>query len=73
MLKVDLKESPQFKDNIDDPEKLDFLVGVNWLKAVKASEGKKYRGIFTNPNIVCKLRDPKTLDFLVKEFQISPE
>jgi len=52
----------------DNSEMADYLVAVNWLKTVPLNEAKTFDGIFANQNIVCKLRDPATLDFLAESF-----
>lgn len=55
-------------ENKDLPEKSEWAVGVKWLKTFQRKEAKTFRGIFANQNIVCKLRDTKTLEFLQSEF-----
>jgi hypothetical protein len=51
----------------------EHVVGVDWIKKVPIAEAKKFDGIFSNPNIVCKLRDPKTIDYLRDQFGVSVE
>jgi hypothetical protein len=51
----------------------EHVVGVDWVKKVPIAEAKKFDGIFSNPNIVCKLRDPKTIDYLRDQFGVSVE
>jgi hypothetical protein len=51
----------------------DHVVGVDWIKTVPIAEAKRFDGIFANPLIVCKLRDPKTIDFLRDQFGVSVE
>lgn len=48
----------------DDPKLAEWVVRVEWINAVPTAEARRAEGLFTNPNIVCKLRDPKTLEFL---------
>ncbi len=62
---------PNILHNRDDPELAEFLVGVEWRKTFPISEAKWLDRIFTNRNVVCKLRHPATLDFLTKAF--APE
>lgn len=59
------------KENAHDPELSEWLVGVTWKKAFNRGESKTYPGIFANQNVVCKLRDSKTLEFLIREFDIT--
>jgi hypothetical protein len=59
---------PNLMHDSDDPSLADYVVGVDWKKTVPISEAKTFDGAFANQNIVCKLRDPKTLEFLKGEF-----
>src|SRR5262249_18755695 len=52
----------------DDPERAEWLVGIDWKLAVPLAEAKTFPGVFANPNVVCKLRHQPTIDFLKKEF-----
>jgi hypothetical protein len=60
--------APRPWENKESPEKSEWAVGVRWLKDFSREEAKTFKGAFANQNIVCKLRDPKTLDFLRSEF-----
>jgi len=55
----------------DDPKTAEYLVGVDWIKAVPSDEAKWTDGLFANQNVVCKLRDPKTLGFLKDTLDVS--
>ena len=57
----------------DDPRKAEYAVGVDWIKTVPIAEAKHFDGMFANPNIVCKLRDPKTVEFLRHQFGVTTE
>lgn len=70
LLELPLKQ-PNIKDNADNPDLSEYIVGVNWIKTFNRDEARKISGIFANQNIVCKLRDQQTLDFLIKEFSIK--
>ena len=52
-----------------------WFVTVNWIKTFQKNKAKAFRGIFSNPHIVCKIysHHDKTLTFLEKEFGISDE
>ncbi len=59
-----------------DAENLDlseYLVGINWRKTVPLSEAKTFPGVFANQNIVCKLRDTATVEFVKRKFAIDSE
>ncbi|MGH6715598.1 MAG: hypothetical protein ACREDC_05330 [Bradyrhizobium sp.] len=64
-------QQPNLAHDRDDPERADYAVGVDWIRSVPVSEARWSPGLFANPNIVCKLRDPETLEFLKQEFGIS--
>jgi len=55
-----------------DASQAEYVVGVDWKKTVSVVEAKRFEpGMFANQNIVCKLRDPKTIEFLREQFGIS--
>lgn len=62
---------PNLAHDRDDPKLAEYVVGVEWLKTVPISEAKWAEGLFANQNIVCKLRDPKTVDFLKEQFGVA--
>ncbi len=55
----------------EDATRAEYVVGVDWIKSVPVAEAKRFDGIFANQNVVCKLRDPKTLEFLRDQFDVS--
>lgn len=57
----------------DDPEKAEYAVGVNWIKTLPISDAVRFEGMFANQNIVCKLREPRTIDVLKDRFGVSLE
>ncbi|MDQ3002640.1 MAG: endonuclease NucS [Fibrobacterota bacterium] len=61
---------PGIKENSNDPEKSEWIVGVKWLKTFSKENGKWFSGAFANQNIVCKLRDQVTFEYLKKEFEV---
>ncbi len=54
----------------DDPELAEYVVGVKWYKTLPLSDAKTFQGAFANQNIVCKLRDLSTLQFLKSTFDV---
>lgn len=70
-----LLEQPLAQPNLahdrDDPKSSEYVVGAEWLKAVPISEARRMDGMFANQNIVCKLRDPKTIEFLKDKFGVA--
>jgi hypothetical protein len=66
-------DSTGLRQDADDLENCDYAVGVEWLKTVPLTEAKTFAGVFANQNIVCKLRDAATIDFLKGIFPIDAE
>jgi len=60
--------APHAAENKGSPEKAEWVVGVRWMKEVPRENARTFKGVFANQNIVCKLRDQKTLEFLRTEF-----
>jgi hypothetical protein len=60
--------APGASENKESPEASEWAVGVKSLKTYARDEAKTFKGVFANQNIVCKLRDPKTVGFLRSEF-----
>lgn len=63
---------PNLAHDRDDLKLAEYVVGIQWLKTVPISEAKRFEGMFANQNVVCKLRDPKTIDFVKSQFGINP-
>ena len=64
---------PGIKGQADNPELSDWVVGVQWSKVYSREQPKWFPGGFANQNIVCKLRDTRTVEFLRKEFAAEEE
>jgi hypothetical protein len=72
LLGLPLKQ-PNISENSDNPDLSEYVVGINWIKAFPREQAKTFRVVFANQNIVCKLRDQRTLDFLYIEFDINAD
>lgn len=57
----------------DDPDLASYVIGVDWLKTFDRQHSKTFAGIFANQNIVCKIYDQETADFLRKEFGVTAD
>jgi hypothetical protein len=69
---LDLKlVAPSMASNWEDPELSEWVVGVKWLRAYPREQAKTFPGVFANQNVVCKLRQEQTIDFLKREFGIE--
>ncbi len=49
----------------------EWLVRVNWLKTYDENKAQWFKGAFANQNVVCKLRDQNTFQFLCKKFDVE--
>lgn len=58
-------------EHADDPRLSEWVARVRWLKAFPKDDARTFNGIFANQHIVCKLRDPETLQFVEREFQVE--
>ena len=70
LLDQQLKASNPQK-NKDDPELSNYAMKVEWIKTFERDNARTYIGIFANQNVVCKLRDEQTVEFLKNEFGLS--
>ena len=61
-------KQPNIAHDKDDPELAEYVVPIDWKRTFPLSEAKTFSGAFANQNIVCRLRDPATIDYLQKVF-----
>lgn len=59
------------RKNADSAELADYVVGVQWIRTFPREEGRFFSGIFVNRNIVCRLSDNETLNYLCREFGVD--
>lgn len=64
--------APGLMHNAGDAVLAEYVVGVEWKATVERSQAKWFKGAFANQNIVCKLRDEATVEFLIAEFGVTP-
>lgn len=64
-------DKPGIKNEVNDAALAEYAVGIDWQKTCEPSDAKWFKGAFANQNIVCKLRDQATVDFLIQEFDES--
>lgn len=62
---------PALAHDRNDPELAEYVVGIEWQKTYPIAEAKMFTGAFANQNVVCKLRDPATIEFLKREFSYN--
>lgn len=62
------------RDQIEDPERMEYFVPIKWIKTVPLEEAVNDIGLFGNQNTVCKPTTPKwrtTVERLKERWQIS--
>ncbi len=64
---------PGIKNNADNPELSEWPIGIKWEQTYPRNQAKTFSGVFANPNIVCKIRDERTVKFLKQQFGIEEE
>lgn len=64
LFQLPLQELGILKRHEDDEDRAEYVVPIKWIKTVSVNEAKTFPNIFRNQNIVCKLTEPATLDFL---------
>jgi len=58
--------------NNDRPqEKWEYAVRVDWQRTFDLNQAKRFDRIFANPNVVCKLNHPLTVNFVRQQFHIE--
>jgi len=67
LLELPLK-SPNAGVHPDNPDLCEWVVQVHWLKTFPREKARFLRGVPVYRNVVCKLNNPKTVDFLKREF-----
>jgi len=66
----DLPEGHPWKQE-KEPSKDEWLVRTNWLKIYEEDNAQWFKGAFANQNVVCKLRDQNTFQFLLDKFDVE--
>lgn len=70
ILEAPLK-APKMNENVDDLERCEHVVGVDWLKAVARSEAYWEKGFFALQHTACRLKSQFTIDRVSKHFGIE--
>lgn len=70
LFEQDLRQ-PAIKRPEATQEDQEYAVGIQWKKTFDPQTGRWFKGAFANQNIVCKLRDEATVDFLKAEFDVQ--
>jgi len=72
LLEQDLHQ-PELGHDQDDPELAEYVVGVDWKTTFPINDARTFTGVFANQNVVCKLRDQATIEFLKREFGVGQD
>lgn len=67
----DLPADHAWRREGQDPNRTEWMARVQWIKTFPVEQAKTFPGIFANQNVVCKLSDEQTFDFLAKEFGVE--
>ena len=62
------------REYVDDPERCEYFVSVQWLHSVPLAEAVKEVGFFGNQNTICRPTTPKwrwTVDRLKERFDLG--
>ena len=70
ILETPLK-TPKLGENAEDPDKSEYLVGIEWLKTKTLEQAIWEKGMFANQNSACKLRNNFTIERLVQRFGLE--
>lgn len=70
---VDAVPKAYLTDHADDPDLCAYVVGVDWQKTVAVDDARTFSGIFSNQNVVCKIRHQETVDFLKEQFDVRED
>jgi hypothetical protein len=58
-------------EDADDPERAEYLVGVEWIATRDKADAIWKKGMFANQNTACKLRNRFTLEQLTQAFGLD--
>lgn len=72
-LLVDALPRDYLTENAGDPDNCAYAVGVDWQKTVTTDDARTFSGIFSNQNVVCKIRHQETVEFLKEQFDVRED
>ena len=58
-------------ENVEDPEKSEYLVPVQWIRTLPREQAIWEKGMFANQNTACALRNRFTLERLTARFKLD--
>jgi len=70
---IDTLPKRYLTDDLDDPDLCAYVVGIDWQQTVAFNDARTFSGIFSNKNVVCKIRQQETVDFLKEKFDVQED
>ncbi|WP_020591506.1 endonuclease NucS domain-containing protein [Kiloniella laminariae] len=70
---IDAVPKVYLTENSDDPDNCAYVVGMDWQKTVATNDARTFSGIFSNQNVVCKIRHQETVDYLKEQFDVKED
>ncbi|WP_425062181.1 hypothetical protein [Pyruvatibacter mobilis] len=70
---VEVVDEYYLTEHADDPDRAAYVVGVDWKCAFPVDQAQTFPGIFANQNVVCKIYQQETADFLARQFGVEAE
>ena len=64
-------KAPDMGKDLDDADRSEYLVRVDWIKTLPINEAIWEKGMFANQNSACKLRNKFTLEQLIARFHLE--
>jgi hypothetical protein len=62
--------APRMDEYASDPERMEYVVRVDWIRTLPTSQAIAERGMFANQNSACRLTDHNTLEILKQRFEL---
>ena len=69
LLRSNLTHPQKMAEFSDDYDRSEWAVAINWRKTFPREAAVQFSGIFSNPNTVCRLKDERSLEFLLTAFR----
>lgn len=71
ILEVDDLVAPKMDENSDDPDLSEYLVRVEWIKAVPRTEAYWERGLFAIQHTACRMTSSFTIERVSQHFRLD--
>lgn len=71
LLDQKLEGSSYLRENLNDEDLAAYVVAVDWIVMVSLEDAKRQQGIYPNQQVVCKIYDSTTVEFLWHAFGLA--